>query len=214
MRLRLPKKENIWVTGRTDPIHRHYHPVIKYFMNKRLEGVLKLLGGGRRRRILDVGCGGGVFLPELSTRCDELYGVDIHGEMDKVEEMLRKERVKAALSYGDVTRLPFPEGYFDCVVALSVLEFVKDLDRAFGEISRVLKEDGTAVIGFPVENIFTDLAFFAIGINARNVHPVNQEDILTSAKKYFVLDTLRTFPLNLPLKVSLFAHCRLRKKNG
>jgi len=129
-----------------------------------------------------------------------------------VAEMLRKEGVKAALSYGDVTRLPFPERCFDGLVCLSVLEFVKDLDRAFSEISRVLKTGGIAVIGFPVENIFTDLAFLAIGINARKVHPVDQDDILACAKKYFIVETLTTFPLNLPLKASLFAHCRLRKK--
>lgn len=209
--MRLPKKENIYITGRTDPVHRHYHPVISYFMNKRLDGALRLMGDEKPSKLLDIGYGGGIFLPELSLHCRELYGVDIHQNVDKVNNMLTKEGVRAKLSYGDVTKLPFNDGYFDRVACISVLEFVNDLDRAFSEMARVLKPGSDAVIGFPVENFLTDIAFLLIGINARKAHPVNQDDIIVAAKKYFIIEEMRTFPLNLPLKLSLFAHCKLRK---
>jgi ubiquinone/menaquinone biosynthesis C-methylase UbiE len=212
--LRLPKKENIYVTGKTDPVHRHYHPVISYFMNKRLDGALALMGPGKAGKLLDIGYGGGVFLPELSSRCKELYGVDIHHNIDRVQRMLVKEGVEARLSYGDVRSLPFPDGYFDRVTCISVLEFVSDLDKAFSEMARILKKDGDAIIGFPVENLITDAAFFMIGINARHVHPVNQDDILKTAEKYFTIEKLKTFPMGMPLKVSLFAHCKLKKKDA
>jgi ubiquinone/menaquinone biosynthesis C-methylase UbiE len=175
---------------------------------------MRLLGREKCHRLLDIGYGGGVFLPELSGICDELYGVDIHNNMDKVGQMLIKENVRAKLSYGDAMNLPFENGYFDRVVCISVLEFVKDLDKAFSEMARVLKDGGDAVIGFPVVSFLTDIAFLMIGINSRKAHPVDQDDILSSARKYFDVDTLRTFPANLPLKLSLFAHCRLKKKNG
>jgi ubiquinone/menaquinone biosynthesis C-methylase UbiE len=212
-RLRLPKKENIYITGKTDPVHRHYHPVISYFMNKRLEGALDLMGIGKVEKLLDIGYGGGIFLPELSGRCEKLYGVDIHRNMDKVQEMLAKEKVTADLSCGDATDLKFPDSSFDRVVCISVLEFVSDLDKAFREMARVLKKGGDAIIGFPVENFITDIAFFMICINARKAHPVNQDDILRAARKYFDVEKPKTFPLGLPLKMSLFAHCRLIKRN-
>lgn len=214
MKIRLPKKENIGITGKTDPIHRHYHPVVSFFMNARLVGALRIMGEGRCRRLLDIGYGGGAFLPELSMRCDELHGVDIHKNIDMVRGMLSKEGVKAALRYGDVTALPYSDRSFDRVVCISVLEFVKDLDRAFSEISRVLKPGGDAIIGFPVVSVLTDMAFFMIGLNSRKAHPVDHDDILASARKYFDVETLRTFPSGLPLKLALFAHCRLRKKDG
>jgi len=212
-RLRLPKKEHIYITGKTDPVHRHYHPVISYFMNKRLDGALELMSCGKVGKLLDIGYGGGIFLTELSSRCDELYGVDIHHNIDKVQEMLAKENISAKLSYGDVTDLKFQDKTFDRIVCISVLEFVKDLDKAFSEMARVLKRDGDAIIGFPVENIITDIAFFMICINARKAHPVNQDDILKAASKYFILESMSRFPMNLPLKMSLFAHCRLRKRS-
>ncbi len=213
--MRLPKKENIHITGKTDPVHRHYHPAISYFMNKRLSGALRLMGDEKIPKLLDIGYGGGIFLPELSERCGELYGVDIHHNMDKVQGMLAKEKVAAKLSFGDVTDLSqFSDGSFDRVVCISVLEFVSDLDKAFSEIARVLKKGGDAIIGFPVENVITDIAFMMICINARKAHPVNQDDILKAAGKYFEVDKLKTFPMGLPLKVSLFAHARLKKKDG
>lgn len=211
--MRLPKKEHITVTGKTDPIHRHYHPLISFFMNARLAGALALLPSEPCGKLLDIGYGGGVFLPELSERCAALYGVDIHRNIAPVQEMLKKEGVAAELSYGDVTALPFPDGSFDRVVCISVLEFVKDLDKAFSEMARVLKPGGEAVIGFPVENIVTDIAFLLIGINARKAHPVNQGHILAAARRSFTLEKTRTFPVGLPLTLSLFAHSALRKKS-
>ena len=183
-------------------------------MNVRLTGALKLLGDGKCPRLLDIGYGGGVFLPELGSRCDELYGVDIHKNVDAVQAMLAKESVKADLKYGDVTALPFKDGYFDRVACISVLEFVKDLDKAFAEMARVLKPGGDAIIGFPVVSVLTDIAFFSIGINSRKAHPVDQNDILAAARKYFDIDVTRTFPMGLPMKLALFAHCRLVKRHG
>jgi len=211
--VRLPKKENIYITGKTDPVHRHYHPVISYFMNKRLTGALALMGEKKASRMLDIGYGGGVFLPELSTRCEELYGVDIHDNIDKVQTMLSKEGVTAKLSYGDVTKLPFQDSYFDRVVCISVLEFVEDLDKAFSEIARVIKPGGDVVIGFPVVSLLTDAAFFMIGINSRKAHPVDQNDILKAAAKHLTIEKLKTFPAGLPMKMSLFAHARLIRNN-
>jgi ubiquinone/menaquinone biosynthesis C-methylase UbiE len=212
--IRLPKRENISVTSSTDPTLLHYKPLVGYFMNKRLEGALKLLSDEKCPRLLDIGCGGGVFLPELSHICDELYGIDIHQNLDKVKEMLKKEKISATISFGDVTKLIFPDSYFDRIVCLSVLEFVGDLDKAFSEMARVLKPGGDVVIGFPVINIFTEIGYLAIGINARAVHKASHSDILTASQKNFSLDTIESFPLGLPLNLALFAHCRLRKKNG
>lgn len=210
--MRLPDKKNIFVTGKTDPVHRHYHPVISYFMNRRLTGALELMGREKCGRLLDVGFGGGIFLPELSLHCEDLFGVDIHQHIDKVRDMLVKENAPATLIYGSVTSLPFPDGYFDRVVCISVLEFVNDLRKAFSELARVVKKGGDVIIGFPVENVFTDMAFLMIGINARKRHPVNQDDILRTAKADFVVEKIKIFPPGLPLKCALFAHCRLRKK--
>lgn len=51
---------------------------------------------------------------------------------------------------GQITELPFADGSFDLVVACDVIEHVADDQRAFGELSRVLKEGGRLVFSVPL----------------------------------------------------------------
>ena len=46
---------------------------------------------------------------------------------------------------GDVVDLPFDDGSFDCAVAAWMLYHASDLDRALGELRRVLRPDGRLV---------------------------------------------------------------------
>lgn len=207
MNIRLPKRENILKTGKTDPIHRHFHPIIRYFMNKRLEVILDLITAQHFDRLLDAGYGGGVFLPELSRRCRELYGIDIHEYSNKVESMLRREGIKAYLKRNSITEINFPDHYFDAVICLSVLEFIRDVEAAVRELRRVTRKDGKIYFGFPVENILTDLAFRLILINPNKAHTNNHKEILNVIKKLLKIEKLRTFPFYSPVDFALFIGC-------
>ncbi len=213
MDLRLPQKANISVTSATDPTGYHYLPFIRMIMNQRLKMALMLMKGLRFQRLLDAGCGSGLLLPELSLRCQDLYATDIHPRMDRVNEMLRLEGIKAYLTSNSLTALDFADEYFDGVVALSVLEFIPDLNRALGEIYRVAKRRGTVILGFPAINIFTDISYRLIGINnAGELHKSNHQDILKEAGNRFVMEKISTFPSFLPVDLALFVCCRLRKE--
>jgi SAM-dependent methyltransferase len=51
---------------------------------------------------------------------------------------------------GDISRLPFGDREFDLVCALDVIEHVEDDQRVFGELSRVLKDDGVLICSVPL----------------------------------------------------------------
>ena len=51
---------------------------------------------------------------------------------------------------GDVVALPFPDGTFDSVVCLEVLEHVDKTQRAISELTRVLKPGGTFLVSMPM----------------------------------------------------------------
>jgi ubiquinone/menaquinone biosynthesis C-methylase UbiE len=95
----------------------------------------------RGRRVLDVGCGTGLFAAALAEReVARVWGVDASDEMVAVA---RENGVNAKLAPAE--RLPFKAGWFDRgVVRMAAHLF--DRPRAFAELRRVLAADGRAVV--------------------------------------------------------------------
>jgi ubiquinone/menaquinone biosynthesis C-methylase UbiE len=150
--MKLPDKNNIYPTNMEDPLKYYFLPVLGALFRKRLEYGLQLLGRGPYQRILEIGYGSGILFPELNERCEMIVGVDNHRSPDLVKEMMKRENIEASLTVGDILNLSYASDSFDAVVCLSVLEHIKDLDRAIGEIVRVLKPGGRAIYGFPTTN--------------------------------------------------------------
>ena len=99
-------------------------------------------------RILDVGVGTGISLPDYA-RTSRLTGVDLS------EPMLRKaqERVEEiglsnveCLAVMDAESLAFPDAFFDVVVAQYVITTVPDPEATLNEFARVLKPGGEIVL--------------------------------------------------------------------
>jgi SAM-dependent methyltransferase len=63
------------------------------------------------------------------------------------ERRARRESIELQLVEGRAEALPFENATFDRVVAVAVLCFVRDTERAMSEIARVLKPSGRLVIG-------------------------------------------------------------------
>lgn len=204
-RLVLPDRSRVFLTGETDPVLRHYQPLVSYFMNKRLTMALDLLGGRRFQRVLDAGYGGGIFLPELARRADELYGVDIHPHVSEVTRMAEGEGLSVRLKQASVCDTGFPDEFFDACVSVSVLEFVADVAGAIGELRRVTKPGGTLVLGFPGENVMTTAGYrLARTPDPDDVHHANYRDILNETARALRIVRVRRFPAAVPAWLALF----------
>ena len=107
----------------------------------RLGGLLDRLGPVAGLRILDVGSGKGRFSRALQRRGASVIGIDLSQGM--LAGAVGLDRVR-----GSVRHLPFPGGYFDCVVAVEVLEHLaaSTVDAALGEFRRVLRPGGRLAI--------------------------------------------------------------------
>src|SRR6185312_105373 len=125
MNIIIPKKNLLAKTGEVDYYNWNYKFPIKYLQKYRFRRVAKLLSGTRYEKLLEVGTGSGIFIPELSTHCDELYAIDTHSNFDHIHELCKRYNIKSyKLSTQSIEQTDFPTDHFNAIVAVSVLEFV------------------------------------------------------------------------------------------
>jgi ubiquinone/menaquinone biosynthesis C-methylase UbiE len=146
------------------------------------------------RRLLEIGFGSGIFLPELAERCDELYGIDVHDDVDKVQSCLHGCGVAATLSKQSASNLDFPKCFFDVIVSVSTLEFIESIDRAVVEIDRVLTPAGRLICVMPNKSALLDFALHVVtGEDAERDYEGRRERVLPALRKHFRVTQRRAF---------------------
>jgi SAM-dependent methyltransferase len=103
------------------------------------EPVLEALALGPDDRLLDVGCGGGVFLRHAHAQT----GCTVIG-VDHSREMVRLARPLAVQA--EAEQLPFGDGEFTAVSSIVSFFFFPDAGQALREMKRVLAPDGRLAI--------------------------------------------------------------------
>jgi ubiquinone/menaquinone biosynthesis C-methylase UbiE len=173
-----------------DPIRFYYYPVFGQMYRHRVELCLNVCAGGEK--ILEVGFGTGLTFLNLADKYKEIHGVDLTADMDKVKRAFDTIGVSTILKTGDILALPYPDGSFDTVLLISILEHLQpgDQDRAFSEIYRVLKTGGQVVYGVPVERPFMVAMFKVLGYDIRKAHFSTEKDVSSAAGKFFQLQNI------------------------
>lgn len=114
---------------------------------RRALALIEHLGLRDGERVLDCGCGMGVYLMLMSRlRQLELVGAD--GDAGRLA-WAEREGVAARLARADLHRLPFASGSFDKVLMSEVLEHLADDRLAMREVLRVLRPGGTLALSVP-----------------------------------------------------------------
>ncbi len=211
-KIRIPQKSNINQVADSDPIKYYYLPLIKKLYLGRLSLALKILPD-HVDRMLELGYGCGILLPELAGRSGSLHAMDIHQEFDLVKEMLKKEGSEDInISAMDIRAMGYSSGAFDAVICISVLEHIHDLDSAISEVKRVLKPGGIASIGFPKSGRIMNLLFSAIGFHEIEDHHVSgHKEIVKALEKHFEKVQIYRYPGMIPQPASLYLVCRCEK---
>ena len=102
-----------------------------WFYNELLEmpATLDLLGDIKDKKILEFGCGTGIYAKILSEDGAKVKGFDISKEMLNIA---KKENPKLDLKLGSGYNIPFTEK-FDIVLASLVVHYFKDWNKMFKE---------------------------------------------------------------------------------
>ncbi|MEA3345896.1 MAG: class I SAM-dependent methyltransferase [Chloroflexota bacterium] len=96
------------------------------------------------KRILDVGCGVGMYARAMQAFSERVYGMDVDAE-----RAAQARRLLPNIVVAPAERLPFASGFFEVVLLHEVIEHVEDDRRAIQEVYRVLAPGGRMVIFAP-----------------------------------------------------------------
>jgi SAM-dependent methyltransferase len=146
----------VTVPGPAAPIgnlYDKYHtsnPVERWMMERFLSALDGCLDQVAPSRVLEIGVGEGHVTARVRRRFPgaTIIGLDLPAE----ELHGHWEGTRVVGVFGDATRLPFPDGTFDLVMAIEVLEHIHHPERALNELARV--GTGPAIFSVPFEPIW------------------------------------------------------------
>jgi ubiquinone/menaquinone biosynthesis C-methylase UbiE len=104
--------------------------------------VLDHLKSVNRLRLLDVGCGSGIFSDLANGKGAEVTGIDASDKMIG-EAKLRNPNISFLI--GEMEELPFEDELFDIVCGFNSFQYAANTKNALAEAKRVLKTGGKLV---------------------------------------------------------------------
>lgn len=107
------------------------------------EEAIRRVGVEAGQRVLDIGCGTGVFLRLAADRGAHVFGLDAS---EALIEIARTRVPEADLRVGDMQFLPYEDDTFDLVTGFNAFFFAADMRAALREAGRVAKPGAPVVI--------------------------------------------------------------------
>jgi SAM-dependent methyltransferase len=107
------------------------------------EAALPRLGISAGTRILDVGCGSGMFCHLAAQRGADVDGIDA---APALVDIARQRVPTGHFWIGEMETLPFDSNEFDVVTGFNSFQYAANPRRALGEAARVVRQDGLALV--------------------------------------------------------------------
>jgi ubiquinone/menaquinone biosynthesis C-methylase UbiE len=114
---------------------KHHSSRLLYNDFLEVPAMIENLGDINGKFLLDIGCGTGAHARAYTEKNAVVYGIDISQTM----LLEAQKNCQANLQHGSILKIPFPNNFFDIGTASFVIQHVQDIDRALGEVNRVLK---------------------------------------------------------------------------
>jgi SAM-dependent methyltransferase len=170
---------------------------------RRLEMVLSSAGDLVKGRILENGCGIGMYAERLAQ-----YGGQVIGLEYDFERAAEARQGTALITNAAGERLPFPSACFDLILSHEVLEHVQDDRLAVSEMVRVLRTGGMLVVfvpnrGYPFEThgVYWRGRYHFGNIPLVNYLPPRWRDRLAPHVRVYSRNDLASLFAGLPLRI-------------
>lgn len=156
----------------------------KKLWSKRLEG-LHRFRKQKKGKLLDIGCGDGLFLSLAKKNGWEAEGT----ELSAWAAPYIKKTYDITVYQGDLSTLPLAQEHYDVITSWHSIEHMPDPLGMLNKVSTLLKKDGMAVIACPNTNShFMNIAYFCVKLRRDRLFSKNDREVHLS---HFNDDTLK-----------------------
>lgn len=188
------------------PSYLHWNPFIRRLMWKRYIFISRLANFTKDMSVLEFGCGAGIFLPELASKCNKVYAIERFPVFVKLLNWQQELNVLIVDSIDEIE-----DASLDIIVAADVLEHLLheellDLIKVF---LKKLKPGGRLLISGPTENFVYKIGRILAGAKNAEYHHTNIDALCEVIGKTFLKQRIRTLPYVTP--PYLFKICEFRK---
>ncbi|MBJ3761477.1 3-demethylubiquinone-9 3-O-methyltransferase [Maribius pontilimi] len=129
------------------------------------------------KAVLDLGCAGGFMAEALAHRGARVTGIDPAADaIEAARAHAAKEGLDITYDVGTGERMDYPDGAFDAVVCVDVLEHVQDLQQVLRQVERVLKPGGMFLFDTINRNPVARLAAITVAEDLLRVLPKGTHD--------------------------------------
>lgn len=127
--------------------------------------------------VLDIAAGSGYGTNMLAQKAKKAYGVDVSSAAIKyAKENYNAKNIEFLV--GDAEEIPLADNSVDLVVTFETIEHIKNYKKFLAEISRVLKDDGLAIVSTPNDEEFAEGNHF-------HLHEFKYKELSSLLKKNF-----------------------------
>lgn len=209
---RLLPVEDLVVTNPVDHADWNYKPLLGTIQRWRFRLIMRLLKDVKSESLLEIGYGSGVFMPELIRHTKTIAGIDPHPRNAEVTAALAKHGIQADLRSGSAEVMPFPDAHFDCLVSVSALEYIPDIDVGCREMLRVLKPGGYLICVTPGFSPLVDFGLRVVTGEKASQYGDRRARLLPALHEHFELDRRLQIPPFGGRFLRLYSALRLRKR--
>jgi len=178
------------------PSYLHWNPLIRRLVWGRYEKISELSDFSKEMNVLEFGCGLGVFLPELFSKCNNVYAIDIFPQYAK---KLCEDLELKIIFVNNI--LEIQNDFLDIIIAAEVFEHLEraELSEYLHEFYEKLKDTGRLLVSGPTENFIYRLGRKVAGFGEKgNYHHTNVDDLIEEINKLFILKRTKTLPFKIP----------------
>lgn len=162
--------------------------VQKYSLNPTREHVLRRLAGMKPDSLIDIGCGTGQLLSQISHLHPEIKLTGI----DKAEEMIRKcreKRILGLLICGDIAELEEFEKKFDMAICCHSFPYYENKPKIIDKLHGMLNESGRAIfVQASQNNLYDQIALWLVERTAEKAEYLSRDEFCRLFETRFVIE--------------------------